>query len=167
MLTAGDKAPRSDEVGLGAPSSGPAWRRWAGLPRWRRRLLVEAAVELCRASARLATMPPERVVDLLGPVGSATHTPSEPVERVGGEIGRAVTGAAAVLPWHPTCLRQAVAARRMLDRRRIPSVLLLGLLDSRSLAAHAWVQVGERIVVGGQRSSAFTTVGTFATTPPP
>jgi hypothetical protein len=161
--------PRPDQVGMRAPVAGSLLRRWVTLPQWRRRLLLESAVELCRASARLVTTRPERVVTLLGPLRSATDpdAPSEATQRVAGEVGSAVTGVANRLPWHPTCLRQAIAARRMLDRRDIPAIVHLGLLDARSLSAHAWVQVGERIVVGGQRSSAFTTVGTFAAAPQP
>jgi len=47
------------------------------------------------------------------------------------------------------CLPRALAAQAMLRRRGIASRLCLGVArDGRSLAAHAWVEVGQEIIIG-------------------
>lgn len=55
------------------------------------------------------------------------------------------------LPWCGNCLAQAVAAKRYLNRRGIPSTLYLGVTTepgSRELAAHAWLESGGQILTG-------------------
>ena len=54
-------------------------------------------------------------------------------------IGWAVRAVARLTPWESACLVQAMAAKRMLRRRGIPSTLYLGLArdESRELEAHA------------------------------
>ena len=74
----------------------------------------------------------------------------------------AVESAARVLPWHPVCLPQALAAKAMLGRRGIESTLYLGVDVTRELDAHAWVRVADVIVTGGPRDERFSVVSTFA-----
>ena len=71
-----------------------------------------------------------------------------------------VTRVAALLPWHPTCLRQALAVRWMLRRRAAPSTVHLGIADVASMDAHAWVTVHDVIVVG-RRARPFIGVAAF------
>lgn len=56
---------------------------------------------------------------------------------------------AAILPWRPKCLAQAIATRIMLRRRGIDSRGHLGVVDTQPMSAHAWVTVGEEVVQGG------------------
>jgi transglutaminase-like putative cysteine protease len=47
------------------------------------------------------------------------------------------------------CLPRAMATQAMLRRRGIASRLCLGVArDGRSLAAHAWVEVGQQVIIG-------------------
>jgi hypothetical protein len=115
--------------------------------RWR---ALEAVVQLTRASLQLALLPSARTVGLLGSLGSGA-----PVVPVGAgslqeaeHVGRTVAAVARRLPWHPTCLRQALAAQRMLRRRDIAARLHLGVAAEPSGSAHAWVTVDGRPVVG-------------------
>jgi Transglutaminase-like superfamily len=117
--------------------------------RWLRAL--EAAAELARASVELRFLPSARTLALLG----EPQTDDRPDQRVGAErlheaarVGGTVTRVAGLLPWHPTCLRQALAAQRMLGRRNIPSRLHLGVAAPAVGIAHAWVTVEDRPVVG-------------------
>lgn len=64
-------------------------------------------------------------------------------------IGRAVTRVASVLPWQPTCLRQAIATRWMLQRRGIACQAHLGIVNTQPFEAHAWVTVHGTVVQGG------------------
>lgn len=125
------------------------------LPRERKRRAVRCLWHLIVASARLAMVPDHKVTPLLGTAvpTSSLHdtmraTVSDDTIDIGVETGRYVARAARILPWHPTCMRQALAAHRILDHDRVPHVVHLGIRDAETLAAHAWVTVGTRIVLG-------------------
>lgn len=135
-----------------------------GLTRAQRRLLLEATGELARASlelrfgrsaktfAKLGTSPAPALIEPM--IDAAAR-------REAGRVGRTVTLVAGRLPWHPTCLRQALAARRMLARRSIPCRTHVGVVDPRSLSAHAWVTAGDLIVVGSQGAADATPLAVF------
>jgi transglutaminase-like putative cysteine protease len=63
------------------------------------------------------------------------------------------------------CLPRALAAQAMLRRRGIASRLCLGVArDGRSLSAHAWVEIGQQIIIGEfdpASGPAFTQVAQF------
>lgn len=63
-----------------------------------------------------------------------------------------------------TCLVQAVAGKIMLERRGISHALVLGVRKDgdTQLQAHAWLQCGDRIVLGGRQAPHFTAVTMFA-----
>lgn len=83
-----------------------------------------------------------------------------PVRRPGGEgqaerqaaldVGWAVTRTAGYLPFSSLCLAQALAARAMLRRRGIGSVLHVGVAHSRAapFEAHAWLDAAGVEVTG-------------------
>lgn len=66
-------------------------------------------------------------------------------------------------PWlRALCLARAIAAQAMLRRRGIVSRLCLGVAcDENALAAHAWVEVGHEVIVGGADAARFTQVTRF------
>lgn len=133
------------------------------LPRADRRRAVEAGVQLTRASLELSMMRSARTVELLGALRHGD--PTEPVggaaQREAERLGRAVADVARWLPWHPTCLRQALAVQRMLRRRAIASRLHLGVAGAGLNAAHAWVTVGGRPVVGRRGIERFVPIAAF------
>lgn len=60
------------------------------------------------------------------------------------------------------CLPRAVAAHAMLRRRGIPSKLCLGVARSGdAVAAHAWIEVSGRKIVGGEQSGQFKIIAAF------
>lgn len=82
--------------------------------------------------------------------GSEQHTPEA--------IARVVWATNAVsrrLPAFGTCLVEALAAHAMLRRRGLPSEMRFGVRTSgsqaASIVAHAWVECGGVVVVGGDR----------------
>src|SRR4029077_20765458 len=125
-------------------------RRFAGIGRRRRALLIEAALWLLLARLAVALIPFPRLAPRLG----TFVPPSDPQiaeQRFGGsdehvllaeEIGWAVTRAGRHIPYRPVCLPQAMAARMMLKRRRVPSVLHFGAAKGaeRPLDTHAWLE---------------------------
>lgn len=121
----------------------PAW--------WAERVPVaaEAGLALTLASIAVRLTPRRRTSRLLGlPVAlSRPDGPPAPDEAI--RVGRSVERVAAVLPWRPACLPQALAVRAMLRRRGVDCRCHLGMLDSVPRAAHAWVTVGGSVIQGG------------------
>lgn len=110
---------------------------------------LEAVVTLSAASLAVWLLPNAKITRLLGrPSPSIPELPRPPDPR-GPRVGRAVERVAAVLPWRPRCLPQAVAVRAMLRRRGIPCHCHLGVVQTKPLTAHAWVTVDGVVVQGG------------------
>jgi Transglutaminase-like superfamily len=131
------------------------------------RLLVEAVAWLGAARICVTLLPFRHTARLLGlrpgerPVGIAVADP-EPVAR----IAWAVTAGAARAPWSSTCMVRALAASVLLRRAGIARTLHLGVGgDARSVdgfAAHAWVAVGEQIVVGRTDERRYTAIASYS-----
>jgi hypothetical protein len=121
-------------------------------------LYVEAAIALMAASVALRAAPRGRASRLLGRPRRGERGGGETGAGAGaGEVnprargvGRAVERVAAVLPWRPSCLPQAVATRAMLMRRGIACEAHLGIISTAPLEAHAWVTVAGHVVTGGR-----------------
>jgi hypothetical protein len=66
-------------------------------------------------------------------------------------VRKAVTTAARNVPWNAVCLPQAMAAKAMLARRGQGSAIHMGAAfnPDGKLIAHAWLLVGDTVVVGG------------------
>jgi hypothetical protein len=126
--------------------------------------VLEAALQLTRASIDLRLRPKRRTVALLGSV-QGQHQPDKPVSalklREAQQIGGTVMRVARLLPWRPTCLRQALAVQRMLRRRNIPCQLRLGVTNPSIGAAHAWVTVADHPVVGRSGLERVTPLASF------
>lgn len=130
---------------------------------------AEATVHLTVASIRIRRTSEARLVSLLGDPTTADTSRiavdelSEPQRRDitrARRIGRIVTRVARVLPWTPTCLRQSLATRAMLERRNIDGTIHLGIADVATMDAHAWVTVHGWTVVG-RLPRTFTPVASF------
>jgi hypothetical protein len=83
--------------------------------------------------------------------------------RLAEEVGWAVTRAALYLPFKAVCLPQAMAARVMLTRRGIASVLHFGAAKSegRPLDAHAWLDAAGVEVTGYPVGRGFAEIACF------
>jgi hypothetical protein len=69
------------------------------------------------------------------------------------------------VPWTSVCLDQALAGMMLLNKRKIPNRLCLGVKKDEAkqkIEAHAWIQCGKYIPIGGQGSLQFTIVAMFA-----
>ncbi|WNF35283.1 lasso peptide biosynthesis B2 protein [Bacillaceae bacterium IKA-2] len=66
--------------------------------------------------------------------------------------------------WESLCLVRAIAALKMLEKRRIESTLYLGMArnESGKMIAHAWLRSGPIYVTGFEGMKRFTVVGKFA-----
>ena len=125
----------------------------AELRRAGRRIVLgtEAALALAAAGIAIRLIPSRRMIWLLGrgerpDAGAAAGAAGADARRVGFAVERV----AALLPWHPVCLPQAVATRWMLTRRGIPNEAHLGVVSTSPFSAHAWVTVDGAVVQGGR-----------------
>src|SRR3989304_874334 len=92
---------------------------WAD--RW---LLIEAAISL--SLVRLATrlVPFKRLAPRLGKPSAAPEVNLDLVsETRANRVGWAINAVAKRTPWKSTCLVKSIAAKRILQRSRIPSTL--------------------------------------------
>lgn len=132
-------------------------RRFGQVGPGRRALVAEAVACLLAARLALLFIPFPRLAGRLGrfvPPGdarAATATAAGADEaRLASEIAWAVTRAARYVPFGAVCLPQAMAARFMLGRRGIASVLHFGAAKGRDkpFDAHAWLDAAGVEVTG-------------------
>ena len=114
----------------------------------RRRLDLPTAIDLIRAGWELALA--RRRLDSVDAkalvVTGGTPAGLEQVDR----LIFAVRAMGARVPWRSDCLVQALAAQHWLASRGIGSSIHLGVKPSEApIDAHAWLKVGDRIVLGG------------------
>jgi hypothetical protein len=69
------------------------------------------------------------------------------------QIGRSVRLASRYVP-HATCLTQALTAQMLLNWAGIEAKTLIGVRRNEKFEAHAWVECGGRVLVGGAAESA-------------
>ncbi len=66
--------------------------------------------------------------------------------------------------WESQCLVKAIAAMKMLERRKIASTLYLGTAKDEAghLIAHAWLRSGPFYITGSEGMERFTVISKFA-----
>ena len=122
-------------------------------------LLGETVMTLAAASAAIATLPFRRVVQIASR------------DRLGGRADRlgleqlvwAVEAVARRMPWRTVCFQKGLALHLLLRRRGISSVLHYGVGkdEAGELAAHVWIVVDDRIVLGGEEVDRFSCLATY------
>lgn len=132
-----------------------------------RNLLLYCEATLALAAARLGLR--------LIPLGTlipreTTGMPMPPTPSTDyGKILRVRDGLARMtprLPFQCSCLTQALAGQWMLRRRKVASVLHVGVAKpGPEITAHAWLTAGDRVVCGGEESPSFTPIGRFPSPP--
>jgi hypothetical protein len=146
-------------------------RRFAQLSLRHRALVIEAVACLAAARLGLVALPFPRLARHLGAAMTprearalAVSIPASPqAVRIAEDVGWAVTRAARYLPFRAVCLPQAMAARMMLARRGVASMLHFGAAtdgDGRVIA-HAWLDATGVEVTGYPVPPAFAEVACF------
>jgi hypothetical protein len=129
-----------------------------------RRLMLEALIALAWGRV-LKQLPFARVSPSLGDYMQETTYDSEREQhRQTVQISRALHLVSPHVPWEAECLVMAFAARRMLNRRHLPSTLYLGMRrdEKGKTAAHAWLRSGRFYLTGAKELEQYTVVGQFA-----
>lgn len=120
-------------------------KRFFALSPQRKWMLLEALLELARASILLRLLP-WRVVSrdwmtVTGGENAATAA----------LIADSIRIAARYAPWRPTCLRQALATQRMLRRRGLAGRIQISFPHQNKTHAHAWVVAGPAQLLSGPK----------------
>jgi hypothetical protein len=134
-------------------------------------LLLEAWINLGAARLALLTIPFKHIAPYLGRQLPPDHpVPDLPtIPPVARRVAWAIDVMSPRTPWESACLAQAVAGKFMLRRRGLSSRLFLGTrrLEAGDLAAHAWLQLGREIILGGGGRPTFTALSSFDERPEP
>lgn len=146
-------------------------RRFGQIDNHSRLLLAEAVAYLAAARLALIFVPFPLLARRLGtfmPPGDAraaqgTFPVSSGHAALAEDIGWAVTRAARYMPFRAVCLPQAMAARIMLSRRGIKSVMHFGAAkgESKPLDAHAWLDAAGVEVTGYPVAKNFAEIACF------
>jgi hypothetical protein len=146
-------------------------RRLLDAGRGKRALLAEALMWLLLARLALVAVPFPRLARRLG--SFVTPGDSQTLQartrctgsqaQVAAQIGWAVTRAARLAPFKAVCLPQAMAARIMLMRRGVPSVLYFGAsrIPGGPIDAHAWLDAAGVKVTGYPQAKNFAAIACF------
>jgi len=137
-----------------------------------RALLVEAVACLLAARLALAFIPFPRLARHLGSfvppadahaVAVRAETAPQRQAQSADEIGWAVTRSARYVPFKAACLAQAMAARVMLRRRGVQSVMHFGAAKGKEgpFDAHAWLDAAGVEVTGYPVAEGFAEIACF------
>jgi hypothetical protein len=87
----------------------------------------------------------ERIPDLKFKIQDSINNEYEVV----GEVKKAIERAGIISPWKNRCLVESLAARCMLNKRKIASRISLGVAhdQGKKLVAHAWIRAGDTEIV--------------------
>ena len=127
--------------------------------------MLEAFVFLGIARV-LKALPFSRIAPSLGRRMKETPLVHDPANESSiRQISQAVRVMSRHTIWESQCLVKAIAAKKMLERRRIESTLYLGTArdEGGSMIAHAWLRSGSFYVTGAEEMRMFTTVAAFGT----
>src|SRR5262249_8056115 len=135
--------------------AGRLLRRFGRLSNHKRLLLGEATFWLMTARLALAIVPFARLAAWSGKARTPNDAIAQgaatlPDDACAREIGWAVTRAARYAPFRAVCLPQAIAAKAMLNRRRVANVMHFGVAKNAGepMQAHAWLDASGVEVTG-------------------
>lgn len=133
------------------------WTRYRRLDRRQKLLLTESVLQLAFVTAALAVLPFKRAIRLgCVPLGRRRGEAADSVW--------AIEAAARNVTWRTVCIQKGIALQRMLRTRGIDARLHYGIGTDAAegdLAAHVWVTVDERPVIGGEEAPRFSPVAVF------
>jgi hypothetical protein len=118
-------------------------------------LLPVAAVTVLLVRLALWTIPARILLKVAQYISARAWRPSEVTATV-RSIGWAVRASSRRVP-RASCLTQALAAQILLGLLGFPSRLRVGVANQaeRGFAAHAWLEIGGGVLVGGSQAGRF------------
>ena len=127
-------------------------RSFLALSSRERLLVLEAAALLAGVGAAIRVVTCARIRSLL----DSLPTPLFGGEASPADVGWAVNAADGTAPGERICLVRALVAEALLRRRGRETALRFGVDGADDVAAHAWLESGGEIVVGGETREEYT-----------
>jgi hypothetical protein len=127
-------------------------------------LLIESYFYLAWARI-LKNRPFSKIVPILGKQMQETpFTCHDSHKEILSHISQSIHMMSRYTCWESQCLVKAIAAMKMLERRRIESTLYLGTAkdETGEFIAHAWLRSGPFYITGAVGKERFTVVNKFA-----
>ena len=127
-------------------------------------LLIEAFINLGWARI-LKAMPFSKIAPSLGEhMTETTYNLNSKDTKNLNRISQAIHIMSRYTFWESQCLVKAIAAMKMLEKRKIESTLYLGTGkdEQGAFAAHAWLRSGPYYISGSEGMEKFTVVSKFA-----
>lgn len=112
-------------------------------------LFLEAVIFLLTAKLMLLLLPFRICLRTI----SVQQYETQPSVEILNSFKKAIIRANRLSCWKNICLVQAIAARWMLQRRKIGSSLSIGIKQEpeKKMSAHAWLMVGNHEIVSGAK----------------
>lgn len=113
----------------------------------------------------LKTVPFAKIAPLLGDqMGETSYILDEHKKTTLRDVSEAVNLMSKYTFWESMCLVKAIAAMKMLERRKIESTIYFGTSrnESGKMIAHAWLRSGPFYITGSEGMEKFTVVGKYA-----
>ncbi len=113
----------------------------------------------------LKSMPFSKVAPLIGErMAETSYSLNESNKKLLLEVSQAIQIMSKYTLWESLCLVKALAAMKMLERRKIESTLYLGTAkdEAGNMIAHAWLRSGPFLITGAEEMNQFAVVGKFA-----
>lgn len=128
-----------------------------------RRLLVKAVLLLCAVKLGLLSLPFQTLRRFVDGLSRMTLESRKAEQNSIGDVVWAVETAGRLVPRARTCLTQALTAQVLLLRRGHPARVHIGVVkgDGEQFLAHAWVESGSEVVVGGHELDRYTPLMTL------
>jgi hypothetical protein len=131
-------------------------RSWLRMSWAERRSVLAALLAVAGVRTLLWVLPYRAVVRLVRgtaiPPRRRPPSPPATAERIARDVARV----ARVVP-RATCLVQALAGEWLIVRAGIPVALQFGVvLGERGLEAHAWLECGDRVILGAEEAARFS-----------
>ncbi|MGO4209925.1 lasso peptide biosynthesis B2 protein [Terriglobus sp. 2YAB30_2] len=130
-------------------------------------MIAEAFLLLAATRAALLVVPFRAAAGWVGvvvPPNGPGRSPAQGLaaeqRRIAEEVAVVVRRASRVAIFESKCLPQALAARMMLKRRDVSSVIHFGVRcgEERKLLAHAWLEAGDVDVTGGAIATQYSEI---------
>jgi hypothetical protein len=125
-------------------------------------LASEALLLLSVFRLGLALVPVRRIIAAISRKPEAHSAPylAGEMQVTARRVQWAVSAAARHSPVEFVCFPQALAGYAMLRRRHVPAMVVYGVARSAEgeLLAHAWLTVGDRILLGGEAAKDFIAI---------
>ena len=128
-------------------------------------LYCEVIFLLALSRIVILMMPFKWIAPVLGQhMASTDEISSKENQQTAIRISRAICTLSDHLPWECKCLVQAMSGKIMLRQRKVATTLYLGVSkkENNDLGAHAWLRMGELVILGGGGLEQFAVVSTFA-----